>query len=132
MLQMKVTAEHIVSRCRLTCFSQTRLESPVHPVASRVKPTGQEQLTPTFTRPDGQPQPKPFPKVTWFPGHRGTRVGLEESLLREAAGGKMGLFGVFFKEAMNKSRETKDLNLQVGGVWLGDVTVRLTVMFSVT
>lgn len=104
MLQMKVTAQHNVSRCHLTHFSQTRLVSPVHPSASGVKPTGQEQLTPTHTRPDGQPQAEPFPRVTWFPGHTGARVELGESVLGEAAGGKMSLFG-FFLEVMNKRGE---------------------------
>lgn len=83
---MKVTAEHIGSR--LTRFSQTRLVSPVHPAASGVKPPGQEQWAPTSTRPAGQPQAEPFPRVTWFPGHRGARVELGESVLGEAAGGK--------------------------------------------
>lgn len=80
--------------------------SPVHPSASGVKPTGQEQLTPTSTRPDGQPQAEPFPRVTWFPGHTGARVELGGSVLGEAAGGKMSLFGGFFFGVMNK-REQK-------------------------
>lgn len=95
MQQMKVTAEHIVSRCRLTLFSQTRLVSPVHPAASGAKPTGQEQLSPTFTTPDGQPQAEPFPRVTWFPGHRGARMELGESVLGEAAGGKISFLPIF-------------------------------------
>lgn len=64
----------------------------MHPTASGVKPTGQEQLPPTFTRPDGQPQAEPFSRVTWFPGHRGARLEPGETVLGEAAGVKNGAF----------------------------------------
>lgn len=76
--------------------------SPLHPAASGVKPTGQEQLSPTSKRPDGQPQAEPFPRVTWFPGHRGVRVELGEFVLGEAAGGKMSLFRGGFRSDEQK------------------------------
>lgn len=79
----------------VTHFTQTRLESPVHPASSRAKPTGQEQLPPAFTRLEGHPQPEPLPRATWFPGHRGVgswRLELElgDTVLREAVGVKNG------------------------------------------
>lgn len=94
-------------------FTPASLESPVHPTASGVKPTGQEQLSPTFTRPGGQPQAEPFSRVTWFPGHRGARLELGETVLREAAGVKNGAF--FKMEVMNKSRETTEVKPTCGG-----------------
>lgn len=90
MLQMNLntTYDHV----SVTRVTPGRLESPVHPTAPRVKPTGQEQLSPSFTRPDGQPQTEPSSRATWFPGHRGARLELGETVLREAAGVKMRLF----------------------------------------
>lgn len=85
----------------------------MQPAASGLKPTGQEQWSPTFTRPNGQAQAEPFSTVTWFPGHRGARLELGETVLREAAAVKNGAF--FKKEVMDKSRETKEVKLTCGG-----------------
>ena len=74
-----------VVKPRFCCWFCTFL--PLHCAAApRVKPTGQVQLSPPFTRPGGQPQPVPFSSITWFSGHWGASVGLRETVaVREAA-----------------------------------------------
>lgn len=70
--------------------SHSKIGSPVHPSGPWVNPTGQEQLPPTFTRPGGQPQAELSPRAAWFPGHRGARLELGETVLGEAAGVENG------------------------------------------
>lgn len=62
------------------------LYSPLHPTAaSRVKPTGQIQMSPAFTMPDGQPQSVPLSTITWIPGRWGATLELGETEVKEAA-----------------------------------------------
>lgn len=118
----------------VTHFTQTRLESPAHPASSRAKPTGQEQLPPTVTRPEGHPQPEPLPRVTWFPGHGGVggwRLELGDTVLREAVGVKNGFLCFFMGKWWIKVEKQMVFNLHMGGVWTGVLTVRLAVTFTV-
>lgn len=85
----------------------------MHPRATGVKPSGQEHLWPTFTRPGGQPQAEPAPRVTWFPGHRGARLELGVTVPGEAAGGKNGDF--FRKGLIDESEEGEEVKPTGGG-----------------
>lgn len=122
---------------RFCCWFCTIL--PLHcAAASRVKPTGQVQLSPPFTRPGGQPQPVPFSSITWLSGHRGASVELGETVVvKEAANVKNKRKWYTFRRnwrAIQKKKQgtsPKKTSLVVG-VRLGMGSLRFPMAFSAT
>lgn len=112
--------------------------SPLHPAAPcKEKPTGQVQLSPSFTMPPGQPQPAPFSSITWFPGHCGARLELWGTAVVKGAantkGKKGGNFRRIWRASQKRTQQQKPKkNSHVVGVWLGVASLRFPMAFSVT